>query len=179
MPQPDLPDVHVDAVLTGISVAYMQMAENFVASKVFPSNVNVMKQSDKYYTYSQADFWRDQVKPRADATESAGTGYGLTPDNYSANVWALHKDVSDKVRGNSDNPLSPDRDAAMFLAQQMMLRQEKDWVTNFFTTGIWATDVTPGTLWSVATSTPIQDVQTGYQHGPGSDWLQRQHADRR
>ena len=154
-------DVHVDSVLTGISVAFMQQAENFVASRVFPT-VDVMKQSDLYYTYNQADFWRDQVMPRADGTESAGSGYGLSTSSYSAMVYALHKDVSDQVRANTDNPLSADRDAAEFVAQQMLLKMEKDWVANYFVSGIWTTDSTPSTLWDAASgSDPIGNIQTG------------------
>tara|TARA_R110000744_G_scaffold42497_6_gene95929 strand:+ start:1780 stop:2736 length:957 start_codon:yes stop_codon:yes gene_type:complete len=161
MPQPTVNDVHVDAVLTGISVAYMQNEASFVASKVFPT-VNVNKQSDLFYTYSQADFWRDQVEQRADGTESAGSGYGLSTDSYSASVYALHKDVADKVRANSDNPLNADRDAANFLAQQMLIKMETDFVTNFFSAGIWTTDKTPSTLWDAASgSDPIGDIQTG------------------
>lgn len=160
MPQPTQNDVHVDAILTGISVAYMQEAEHFVAGKVFPS-VPVSKQSDKFYTYSQADFFRDEVKYRADGTESAGSGYGLSTDSYSADVWALHKDIGDQVRANADAPLNMDQDATRYLAQQMLIRQERDWATNYFGTGIWDTDTTPSTLWSASGSTPIEDVQAG------------------
>ncbi len=48
MPQPTREDVHVDAVLTNISIAFIQAAENFIASRVFPIIV-VDKQSDKYF----------------------------------------------------------------------------------------------------------------------------------
>lgn len=161
MPQPTQSDVHVDAILTGISVAYMQEAEHFVAGKVFPS-VPVTKQSDKFFTYSQSDFFRDEVQYRADGTESAGSGYGLSTDSYSANVWALHKDIGDQTRANADAPLNMDQDATRFLAQQMLIRQERDWATNYFGTGIWDTDTTPSTLWSAASgSDPIGDVQAG------------------
>ena len=34
MPQPTISDVHVDAILTNISIAYMQKAENMIADKV-------------------------------------------------------------------------------------------------------------------------------------------------
>ena len=51
----------------------MQDSNAFVSSRVFPT-IPVQKQSDKYFEYSQADFFRDQVQPRADGTESAGTG---------------------------------------------------------------------------------------------------------
>ena len=121
MPQPTQSQVHVDAILTNMSIAYMQEQDNFIASRVFPT-VNVAKQSDKYFTYTQADFYRDQAKVRADGTESAGSGYGLSTDTYSSAVYALHKDIGDQVRANSDAPLDPDMDATRFLTHQMMIR---------------------------------------------------------
>jgi len=143
-----------------MSVAYMQEAYAFVASRAFPQ-VNVQKQSDKYFTYSQGDFFRDQVQLRADGTQSAGTGYSLSTATYSAEVYALHKDIGDQVRANSDAPLDPDMDATRFLTQQMLIRQEVEWASAAFTTGVWGTDSTPGTLWSAANSTPIADVEAG------------------
>jgi len=160
MPQPTQSAVHVDAILTNMSVAYMNEADSFIANKVFPT-VNVQKQSDKYFTYTQADFYRDQAKTRADGTESAGSGYGLSTATYSSAVWALHKDIGDQVRANSDAPLDPDMDATRFLTHQMMIRQERDWASNFFTTGVWDTDSTPSTLWSASGSDPIGDIETG------------------
>ena len=159
MPQPTVSDVHVDAILTNMSSAYMQESYAFVASRAFPQ-VNVQKQSDKYFTYSQADFFRDQVQLRADGTQSAGTGYSLSTETYACEVYALHKDIGDQVRANSDVPLDPDMDATRFLTQQMLIRQEVEWASAAFTTGIWSNDVTPGTLWSAANSTPIADVET-------------------
>lgn len=160
MPQPTRSQVHIDAILTNISIAYMNDMDSFVASKVFPT-VNVAKQSDKYFTYSQADFYRDQAQVRSGGTESAGSGYGLSTDTYSSQVYALHKDVDDQVRANSDAPLDPDQDATRFLAHQMMIRQERDWATKFFTTSVWGNDSTPSTLWDASGSDPIADIQTG------------------
>ena len=159
MAQPTQTDTHIDAVLSNISVSLMQDPANFVAMKAFPQ-VGVSKQTDKYFLYTQADFYRDQVLPRADGTESAGSGYGLSTDSYSALVYALHKDIGDQTRLNSDAPLNPDADAARFLAQQMLIRQERDWAAAAFVASIWDTDVTPSALWST-TSTPIADVMTG------------------
>ena len=160
MPQPTQSQVHVDAILTNMSIAYMNEMDSFVASRVFPT-VNVQKQSDKYFTYTQADFYRDQARTRADGTESAGSGYGLSTETYSSAVWALHKDIGDQVRANSDAPLDPDMDATRFLSHQMMIRQERDWASNFFTTGVWDTDSTPSTLWSASGSDPIGNIETG------------------
>ncbi len=159
MPQPTSNSVHVDAILTNMSVAYMQESYAFVASRAFPQ-VPVAKQTDKYFTYSQADFFRDQVQRRADGTESAGTGYSLSTATYACEVFALHKDIGDQTRANADAPLNPDMDATRFLTQQMLIRQEVEWASAAFTTGVWGTDATPSTLWSAASSTPIADVET-------------------
>ena len=160
MPQPTSTDVHVDAILTNMSVAYMQEAYAFVSSRAFPQ-VSVNKQTDKYFTYSQADFFRDQVQRRADGTQSAGTGYSLSTATYAAEVFALHKDIGDQTRANADAPLDMDMDATRFLTQQMLIRQEVEWAATAFTTGIWDTDVVPAILWDAANSIPIANIETG------------------
>jgi len=160
MAQPTANDVHIDAILTNISVAYIQDQNAFVASKVFPT-IPVEKQSDKYFVYTKGDWFRDEAQLRAPATESAGSGYNLTTATYNTQVYAFHKDVDDQVRANADNPLNPDRDATSFITQRMLLRQEIQWASEFFTTGVWATDSTPSNLWNDYTaSDPIGDVET-------------------
>jgi hypothetical protein len=161
MPQPTSSQVHVDAILTNISVAYMQMAENFIATKVFPV-VPVSKQSDKFFTYTKNDWFRDEAQRRADATESAGGGYNLSTDSYQADVYAFHKDIGDQTRANADAPINVDREAAEFVTGRMLLKMETQFVSNFFTTSVWGTDTTPSNLWSDYTSSdPIGDIETG------------------
>jgi hypothetical protein len=170
MPQPHVNSVHIDAVLTNISVAYMQAQSNFIASQVFPV-VPVEKKSDKFFTYTKNDWFRDEAQRRADGTESAGSGYGLSTGSYSADVWAFHKDVGDQTRANADSPLNPDREAAEFVTSRLLLRQENQFVSDFFGTGVWGTDIagvsgTPGSgevkQWSdFANSDPIEDIEGG------------------
>src|SRR5579862_8488315 len=97
MPQPTIGQVHVNAPLTNISVAYIQSQTAFVASQVFPL-VPVDKQSNVFYTYTKNDWFRDEAAVRAPATESAGSGYGLSTSTYNCTVWAMHKDIPDQVR---------------------------------------------------------------------------------
>lgn len=159
MPQPTSSQVHVDAILTNISVAYIQRQENFIANKVFPI-VPVDKQSDKYFSYTKNDWFRDEARLRADATESAGGGYNLSTSSYSADVWAFHKDVGDQTRANADAPINVDREAVEFVTSRLLLKMETEWVSNFFGTGVWGTDYTPGNLWSDYTnSDPLNDVE--------------------
>lgn len=169
MPQPSASSVHVDAVLTNISIAYIQDQNHFVANKVFPT-VPVEKKSDKYFTYTKHDWFRDEAQLRADATESAGSGYNISSTaTYSCDVYAFHKDVGDQARANADNPLNPDQDAARFVAHRLLMRQEKQFVSDFISTGIWGTDLEGGASGSTAAavqwsdgsnSDPINDIET-------------------
>ena len=169
MPQPSINQVHVDAILTNASVAYIQSADNFIANKVFPI-VPVDKQSNLYFKYTKEDWFRDDARLRADGSEAAASGYGLSTDNYYANVYAVKKAVGDQTMANFDNPLDPMRDAAKFTAQLILNRMENQFVSDFITTGVWGTDYagvsgTPSTnqfkQWSdLANSDPIQDVET-------------------
>ncbi len=170
MPQPTLNQVHVDRPLTNISVAYIQEAKDFIADQVFPL-VPVQKQSDRYFVYTKGDWFRDEAQVRAPATESAGGGYNLdnTP-SYYAPVYAFHKDVDEQTRANSDVPLNADRDATQFVTQRMLLRRERQWASQYFTTGIWGntdqTGVASGPAanqfvqWNATGSTPVEDIDT-------------------
>jgi hypothetical protein len=161
MSQPTSSAVHVDAILTQMSVAYIQSDGMFVANKVFPV-IPVDKKTDKYFTYTKNDWFRDEAKLRVGGTESAGSGYGLSTATYSCDTFAFHKDVDDETRNNADAPLDMERDATMFVTQKLLLRQEIQWAADNFTTSVWGTDSTPGTLWSDYTaSDPIGDIRTG------------------
>jgi len=161
--QPTSSDVHIDAPLSNISTAYLQTAEQFVSTRVFP-RVPVAKQSDKYFTYTKGDWRRNIVKQRPPGTESAGSGYGMSNDNYFCDVYALHKDIPDQVRANADAIVNVDRDAAEWLMQMFLIHKEAAWASAFFATGVWDTDVTGGTdftVWSNASSDPEADIDTG------------------
>lgn len=163
-------DVHVNTPLTNLSIAFFQQQGNFVADRVFP-NVPVPKQGDRYYVYDRGYFNRDEMKKRAPGAESAGGHY--TVDNtptYFADDWAFHHDIPDQRRGNSDAVLDPDREATELVTIKALIRREKQWVSNYFTTSKWTTDITgvagvPGASqvkqWNDAASNPIEDVRAG------------------
>jgi hypothetical protein len=73
MGQPTSRMVHIDQPLTQLSVAYRQSRDVFVAERVFP-NVNVDKQSNKYFTFDKQAFFRDSAQRRSNGEESAGSG---------------------------------------------------------------------------------------------------------
>jgi hypothetical protein len=152
MPQPNVNNVHIDAILTNISVAYIQNTNNFIADKVFPV-IPVDKKSNLYFKYTKDDWFRDEAQRRADGTASAGSGYGLSTDNYQADVFAFHKDIGDQTRANSDNPLNPDMEATQFVTQRLLLRREVQWATDYFQSGVWNNNVTGSTSYSAGSTT--------------------------
>lgn len=178
--EPSRSDVHINAPLTNISIAFMQDQSNFVAARVFP-NIPVAKQSDAYFTYDRGAFNRDEMEKRAPGTESAGGGYQIANDNYFAHEYAYHKDVHDPIRANADNPISLDREATEFVTLKGLIKREVTWVENYFptvhvpgTTWTFSIDgdaTRSGTVdatdagnnqvvfWSSASSTPVEDVR--------------------
>lgn len=170
MPQPTQSDVHVNAPLTNISIAYIQNARNFISDRVFPI-APVDKQADLYWLYTKNDWFRDEAKLRGAGAESAGGGYNLDSSNsYYCHPYAFHKDIPDQLRKNADSGLNLDRDATELITQRLLVRRERIWAANYFATSKWAKDYTgvaagavPGTSfiqWSdYASSDPIADIE--------------------
>lgn len=160
MPQPTISSVHVNRPLTNMSVAFMQQYQNFVADKVFPK-VPSPNQSNVYFTYDRAYFYKSEARRRAPGTESAGSGYNVSNSTFTCQRDAVHKDIPDPIRANSDAPINPDRDATQWATLQMMLAMESRWASAFFASGIWDNTLTLGAgTWNLAASTPIEDVRT-------------------
>ncbi len=158
--RPDTADVHVNALLTNVSVAYKN--ETYVADKVFPI-VYVDKQSNLIAKYTQADFMRDELAVRAPGTEAAEAGW--TVDNttsYFAINYALRKSVPDEIRANADAPYNMDRDTVFFLTEKALINREKKFATAANSTSVWTTSTSVATKWhDYANSDPMSEIFTG------------------
>lgn len=174
MPNPTVSDLHLDAPLTNLSVLYSNEMTNTVHDKVFPV-VPVQKRSDRYFTYDQNDWFRSEARQRAPGAEIAIGGWSLSDDTYYCERDGIGHDISDPERANADPAVANlDADAVRWITEQLSLKAEKDWVTSFFTTGVWdgassTSDMTgvnagPSTAtqflqWDDAASTPIEDIR--------------------
>jgi len=164
---PNRAQTHIDHALTNFSVAYMQDETKYIADKVFPQ-IPVTQQSNRYFVYEKADWFRDEAQERAPATESAGGDYTIdnTP-TYFCTKYAYHKDVTEEDRVNTDQPINADQDAVEFTASKLLLRREILWAVKYFNTGIWGTeyagaavaDPTHVLYWNNPLSTPIEDIR--------------------
>jgi hypothetical protein len=138
MPNPTTSAVHVDRPLTNISVAYARSI-GFVGRSVFPT-VPVTNKSDVFFKYDKGDWLREEAEVRAPGTESAGGGFNITEGNYSAKVYAFHKDLDDQTIANADSPLNLRQDATRYATRKVVMQSERDWAASFFTAGVWGTN---------------------------------------
>lgn len=153
---PTAGDVHVVRPLTNFSQKWLQSAEMFVGTRAFP-NLPVAKQADQYYEFSRADFYRDEAEKRADGTESAGGAFTLSQGVYFCDVWAYHKDVTDRQRANQDDQVRLEQSASQYVTHKLLIRRESEFASTYFTTGVWATD--QNVDWSGTTDDPIVQVR--------------------
>jgi len=124
MPQPSFQEVHVNAPLSNISIAFLQDSGDYIADKVFPV-IPVQKASNIYFSLDKGFWFRDEAGIRVDGEESVGSGYGVSQKTYSCDAYALHFDVGPQVRANTDNPLDADTDATLFLMQRLAITRER------------------------------------------------------
>lgn len=169
MGNPTIQDRHISRALTNISIAHAQSTGDFVARKVFPV-IPVESQYDQFHVYEQADYNRIQMKLRAPSTESAEAVFRLSKQNYSVNVFGLHKDIDDQERANADSVFQLDNEATTFLTDQRLIKEEYDFAAKYMAASVWGTTITgvaaaPGAgqvlQWNDPASTPIEDISTG------------------
>lgn len=162
--------VHVDTMLTNLSVAYLQNEAGFIADKVFP-RVPVAKQSDRYYTYSVGAFNRDTARLRAPGTASVTTHFEVdnTP-TYYCDVYGQAMDIAWETIANADAALDVERDAMEVVTRALAMKRERLWASTYFATSIWsnnrngvASSPSAGTSvyhWSDYTNgSPITDIR--------------------
>lgn len=158
--QPTTSDLHVDQLLTNVSIAYRN--SSYIADQIFPM-VPVNKQSNIVTKYDQSHWFRDEAKIRRAGAKSAGGGWTVDKtDTYYCDRFSYRKEIDDETRDNADMPFNLDREAAEFCTEKMLIRREVAFATDFFTTSVWGTDkvgATDFTKWSdYAGSTPLLDV---------------------
>lgn len=157
MPSPTARQSHIDRALTNVSIAYSNA--EYIGPGVFP-RVPVQKQSDKFFTFTKGNWFRDDAAARAPGTRAPRGDYELSTDNYLAVEKALAKQVPQEVIDNSDDPLTPLVRATEYVTNKLFLNQEIDILDLVFGTG-WASSATPGTLWSSDAADPLGDIETG------------------
>ena len=162
--QPGYDDMHVDALLTSMSIAYKN--EMYIAEEIFPQ-VEVLNRSDIVPRYDKSFWFRDEVQRLAPMQPAPVSGYEVdTTMTYYCHEYGLGHVIPDQTRDNTDEPFSPDRDGMMWLTDKMEMAKERHFVSNFWKTSVWTTDKsgtsdTDFIQWdSYGTSSPIVNIRS-------------------
>lgn len=161
MAGPTKSSVHIDTAMSNISIAYRN--ENYIAEQIFP-NVPVQHQSDKYFVFDKASWFRNEAGPRAPGTRGPQVEYTLSSSVYACKPVSATKVVPDEMVDNADAPLQPRRDATEFATDKVLLYLEVDVASNVFGDSLWSASGERGTssgslYWSNDASDPIGDVE--------------------
>jgi len=160
MSQPGVGDVHVDRILTNVSVRYKN--EIYIADQISPP-VGVNKQSDLIPVYTKS-FWARSVAQRTAPLQPAPIGgYEVGTDNYFCYERSVGDIVPDAQIANEDTPFNGLNDSTEWVTDQLQLEHELSFITDYWKTGVWGTDkvgTTDFTKWStLATSEPIANIR--------------------
>jgi hypothetical protein len=157
MPEPR--NVHVDAVLSNLSVKYRN--EAMIWPLVMP-DVKMGKRSDKFYVYNKADSYQlpnDALGPKSMPNEY---DLGVGTDNYSVKDHGLGDWLPQEEIDNADNPLQPEVDVNDFLNLLLDIAQEKRVADIVFAAGSYPTgnkvQLSGTAQWSGSADDPLKDV---------------------
>ncbi len=161
MPQPDVGDVHVNALLTQLSIAFSN--ETYIADQVFPQ-VLVEKQVDIIPQYDRDMWLRSQAAIRAPGTVARRSGWDVTTsDTYKCLNYALGHAITVEEAANADGPFNLDRDTTAWLTEQILLVREVLFAATAMVAASWTNNPVAGVdfiQWTdYANSNPIVDVR--------------------
>lgn len=164
MPSPTISQVHVDRPLTNMTVAFLQAREAFLAASAFPT-IPSSNKSDLYFEFPRQYWLANRTKKRAAGAVAVRSGYKLITTQFTCERDAIGHAIPDPIRDNADNPLDLDMAGTQFVAQQLMLALEVDFVAKFFAASIWTGsssggDLTAAPTWDDVASSPIEDIRT-------------------
>ena len=159
-------EVHVDAALSAVSLAYSQDATSFVSSRVF-GTVPVQHLSNKYHVFDKAQWLRSEAGLRASGSPTRGGNFTMSTGTYSCEEYGFHMDVDDTVARNADAGVDILTSATQYVTEKLLQKRDQVFAAAAFTTGIWTgsstgTDigVSSGitTAWSASGGTPIKNI---------------------
>ncbi len=157
-------DLYVDAPLTGVSIAYKNA--DYIADLCVP-RIPVKKETGLVFKMGMENF-RIMDLQRGDKAKSKRSGYTVDTDTtYRLFNYALSDVVTQGMRDQAQDPMSPDTDATENLTEILALNKEYKLASAMFNTGSGYFSGYTEALnaassryrWDVYTdSTPVQDV---------------------
>ena len=161
---PEARSLHVDAVLTNMSLKYRN--EAMIWNQILPE-IKVSKRSDIYTIYNKADSYRlvdDKIGPKSMPNE---VDWGTSTGNYSVKDHALGDWLPQEAIDNADVPIQPEIDTNDFLNMLLDIAQEKRASDLVFTSANYPSgnkvQLSGTGQWGSTADNPIQNVLTAIE----------------
>ena len=161
---PPLSSMHVDAVLTNLSIKYRN--DEMIWPLIMPV-VKMNKRSDIFFTYNKADSFKavdDSMGPTGLANE---VDWGVANDNYSVKDHGLGDWIPQAMIEEADNPLQPEVDTNDFLNLCLDVAQEKRVADKIFAAATYPVgnkvQLAGNDQWGQSSDDPIADVETAIE----------------
>lgn len=159
-------DVHVDAAMTAMAIAWG--GQNYIWDKIAPV-VPVGKQSDKYFIFDKDTLRLNEASKRAPGRPAQRGGYNLSTGAYYCDDWSIGKQTSNEALKNADGALNLDQTDTLYCTEQVNRALEIEAVASLFATSLWSADIAGVTasptasqaiFWNLyGTSSPIENVR--------------------
>jgi len=134
LPSPS--ELHINGPLNNVAIAWKQESKRFAAGRTFPE-VPVEKQSDFYHVWQRGDFFRDEAEEVGPQSKTPLQNLRKSTDQYNAKVYGIGGFVSEQDMANQDVAANKEQKLAQANVTKLLIKREKIWVNNFFTTGVW------------------------------------------
>lgn len=159
MPRYKTTDIDANALLTSVSVATVNERTDFIHDKVF-ANLPVDEERGSYFVFSRDDTLRTVAERRLPGTKAAEKHFDGVKQTYACDQWALKSILPVEDRNIAGSPLD-DEAMVVLLTEDLLIRREKQFFTDYFTASVWETDKTGTTdfvKWDSGSSDLIGDV---------------------
>jgi hypothetical protein len=133
----DVSNVHVDAPLSNLSLAYMQDQNEYIASKFAPI-VPVSQISGVYFKYSKRTFFENPTKKWTPGSKMAGGQMDMdTNGSYSCLFRAYEYPLPAHLAAAQDSMVMLERAVTEKVTRALLLDREIQIATDMFATGKW------------------------------------------
>jgi len=127
--------------LTNLALAYFQNSAGFVATRMFPI-VPVALSSSRFYEFDRGDLARDNVARKPEYGHVAPAIYGKRDHFYHCEVYQVITGIDqistlDFQRAGAPAVIDPRRSKARFIAEQMLIHQDRVWADLYFRPESW------------------------------------------
>lgn len=160
MANPGVNEGHIDSAMSRFSLRYTP--SEYIGEKVVPF-VPVVKSSDKYFIWDQADEFRDDAGHRAPGTPGPAVGQRLSNSDYTTEQRSALTWINDETRRNADAGLNLDRNAARLATAKVKLNYELDIAALLFTSGNYTNSAAVSTVWTDDSSDIYGEWRTARQ----------------